>query len=260
MAGRVRTEKDGVLGWIVFDHPERRNAITADMWRAIPDATRALAEDDAVRVAILRGAGEQAFVSGADISEFEEQRSGDGALAYEERNGRAFEALARFPKPLLAMIHGYCVGGGMALAIEADLRFAADDARFAVPAGRLGLGYPRRSLATLVRLAGPAIAKDLFFTARRFDAAEALRLGLLAEVVPKAGLEERVREVAGTIAANAPLTLRAAKRAIDDLGRDAEERDPEAVHEAIRACFHSEDYREGVRAFLEKREPRFRGR
>ena len=260
MAGRIRVEKEGAIGWIVFDHPERHNAITSDMWEAVPGAAQDLAEDPDIRVAILRGEGERAFVSGADISEFQEQRSGDGAMNYEQRNAHAFDALGRFPKPMIAMIHGYCVGGGMSIVIEADLRFAAEDARFAVPAGRLGLGYPPASLRTLVRLVGPATAKDLFFTARRFDAAEAHRLGLLNEVVPKEGLEARVREVAAQIAENAPLTLRAAKFVIADQGEEPERRDPEGAREAIRACFGSDDYQEGIRAFLEKRSPKFRGR
>lgn len=260
MPGRIRVEKEGAIGWIVFDHPERRNAISREMWDAIPAATDELARDPDVRVGILRGEGDVAFVSGADISEFQEQRSGAGAMAYEERNADAFMALANFPKPLLAMIHGFCVGGGLALVIHADLRLAADDGTFAVPAGRLGLGYPAGSLRALVRLVGPAIAKDLFFTARRFGSEEALRLGLLNEVVAKPELEARTRELAGRIAENAPLTLRAAKRVIEDYGRDPDQRDPDAVHAAIRDCFVSEDYQEGIRAFLAKRTPRFEGR
>ncbi len=260
MAGEVRVERDGALAWVVFDHEARRNAITGEMWAAIPGVMAELEADPEVRVAVLRGAGDVAFVSGADISEFQEQRSGDGAMAYEDRNAQAFGALAGFEKPLLAMIHGFCVGGGLAIAINADVRYAADDAVFGVPAGRLGLGYPAGSLETLVRLVGPSTAKELFFTARRFGAEEAHRLGLLSAVLPKAGLEDHVRAVAAQIAANAPLTLRAAKRVVQDQARPSADRDPAALRAAIRACFHSDDYQEGIRAFLEKRPPRFTGR
>jgi enoyl-CoA hydratase len=260
MAGAVRVETEGALGWIVFDHLARHNAITAQMWEAIPDAARRLAQDPAVRVVILRGAGEAAFLSGADISEFERMRNGPGAIAYDAQNTRAFEAIAAIDKPVLAMIHGFCMGGGTAIALQADLRYAADDALLAIPAAKLGLGYSPSGIDTLVRLVGPSVAKDVLFTARRIGAEEALRLGLLNAVLPKAELETWVRRTAETIAANAPLTLASVKRVVRNLARGvAAGEDPE-VARSVRACFDSEDYREGVRAFLEKRPPRFHGR
>ncbi len=260
MAGAVRVETEGALGWIVFDHLARHNAITAQMWEAIPDAARRLAQDPAVRVVILRGAGEAAFLSGADISEFERMRNGPGAIAYDAQNTRAFEAIAAIDKPVLAMIHGFCMGGGTAIALQADLRYAAADAQLAIPAAKLGLGYSPSGIDTLVRLVGPSVAKDVLFTARRIGAEEALRLGLLNAVLPKAELEAWVRRTAETIAANAPLTLASVKRVVRNLARGvAAGEDPE-VARSVRACFDSEDYREGVRAFLEKRPPRFHGR
>jgi enoyl-CoA hydratase len=261
MPGRIVSRVEDSLGWIVIDHPERRNAVSAHMWAELADAAEQLDANPAVRVIVLRGAGEVAFVSGADISEFESRRTGGAAAqTYEDGTQRAFGALGAVAKPVIAMIHGFCVGGGMATALAADLRYCAGDAVFAIPAARLGLGYHAGGIEALTALVGPSTAREIFFTARRYRAEDALRLGLVNEVFPKPELEERVRAIAGQIAANAPLTLRSVKRISRELARDPADRDRAAIRESIQRCFDSEDYKEGVRAFLEKRAPKFEGR
>jgi enoyl-CoA hydratase/carnithine racemase len=261
MPGRILTQHEAPIAWVVIDHPERRNAVSAHMWAELADAAEKLDADPAVRVIVLRGAGELAFVSGADISEFESRRTGGAAAqVYEDGTQRAFGALGAVSKPVIAMIHGFCVGGGMATALAADLRYCADDAVFAIPAARLGLGYHASGIEALTQLVGPSTAREIFFTARRYRAEDALRLGLVNAVFPKAELEARVREIAAQIAANAPLTVRSVKRISRELARDAAQRDREAIRASIQECFDSADYKEGVRAFLEKRTPRFEGR
>lgn len=260
MPGIIRVERDGPLARVIFDHPERRNAVTTAMWKQIPEIARSLDADPSVRVVLMRGEGEVAFVSGADISQFAEQRTGPQAQRYDLENIEAFDALSGIGKPVIASIHGFCIGGGCALALTADLRYCAEDAVFAIPAARLGLGYNAPGLRTLTRVVGEPAAKEIFFTARRFDASEAESMGLVQRVLPKTELDAFVEATARSIAENAPLTLRAAKKTFADQARPDAEREPDEVQAAIRVCFESEDYAEGVEAFLAKRPPSFRGR
>lgn len=257
---RLLATADGAVGWLTFNNPERRNAVSSEMWVALEAAVSALNAEPAVRVIILRGAGEAAFVSGADISQFDEQRASPEADArYSARTQSALMALRLSGKPTIAMIHGYCLGGGLGIAISCDLRIAADDAQFSIPAARLGVGYNYDGMAQLTALLGPAYALEMLMTARRYRAEEALRIGLVNSVTQKGQLQDIVEEYAHTIAANAPLTIAAAKAAVRATMQDPDQRDLAAVEAAVRACFGSADFSEGRRAFLEKRVPRFTG-
>jgi len=261
-AAPLLMEKDGVIGWLIFNRPDKRNAMGIETWQLMPDYVKDLAADDAIRVVILRGAGAQAFVAGADISQFKDRRRNmEDEAEYRRIGARGREALAMLTKPLLAMIHGYCVGGGVSIAIGCDIRIASDDARFGIPAARLGLGYHYSGMEQLMALIGPSYTKEIFFTARTdWSAQDALRMGLVNQVVPKADLEAFTREYALTIARNAPLTLRSAKASVNELLRPSEKRDLAMLERLIADCFNSQDYQEGVRAFSEKRRPEFQGR
>lgn len=249
------------VGWIVFNQPERHNAMSLEMWQALADVLAHFAEREDVRLAVMRGAGGKAFVSGADISEFDDKRANaEQKEQYGRIAGAANRWLARFEKPLIALIEGYCIGGGLATALAADVRFATPDSRFGIPAARLGLGYEYEGLAKLARVVGPSRARDILFSARFLDAAEANAMGLVNFVIERARIEAEVGSYAERIAGNAPLTIRAAKAALNAWergGRDAEVAD---VRRLVDACFDSEDYREGRRAFAEKRRPEFKGR
>jgi enoyl-CoA hydratase/carnithine racemase len=259
---KLLLQKDGPIGWITFNQPDKRNAVSQEMWQRMPEYVADLSADDSIRVVVLRGAGEAAFVAGADISQFKDRRrNAADEEEYRRISGAGQESLANLRKPLLAMIHGFCIGGGVSIAITCDLRIAADDARFGIPAARLGLGYHYRGMEKLMSLIGPAYTKELFFTARTdFSAQDALRMGLVNQVVPKAELERFTRDYALMMSRNAPLTLRSAKASVEQLVRPSAERDLAMLDRLIADCFNSQDYQEGVRAFSEKRRPQFQGR
>lgn len=250
----------GSVATLTFNNPDRHNAVSLEMWQAVRQALDGFAGDPAVRVLVLQGAGGKAFVSGADISKFESERaSEDDVRAYEEATEAAYAALLDFPKPSIALIRGYCVGGGVNLAVCCDLRVCNAAARFAVPAARLGLGYGLRQVRRVVDLIGPAFAKEILLTARQFDSTEAHAMGLVNRVVPDDRIEGFVADYAAAIAGNAPLTVAALRRTVDEAVKDPDERDEALCARMVKACFDSDDYKEGRRAFLEKRRPNFTG-
>lgn len=258
---KMIAEKDGAVGRMIFNQPEKHNAVSLEMWEAAEEILDDFAADDAVRVVVVTGAGGKAFVSGADISKFESERSSMEAVEhYNATTARVYNRLDAFPKPTIAMIQGHCIGGGVALSVCCDLRICSDNSRFAVPAAKLGLGYPYAGLRRLTSLVGPQFTKEIFFTARRFDAEEARVMGLVNRVVAAAELAAYVADYAETIAGNAPLTVAAVKHIVGEVVKDPGARDLETCERLVKECFASEDYIEGRRAFMEKRKPQFAGR
>ncbi len=250
---------DGV-GRVVFNQPEKRNAMSVDMWAGMGSAMDLFAADAAVRCVVLEGAGDKAFVSGADISQFEQNRANaDAQRDYDRLTGAGRAKLAAFRKPVLAKIRGFCMGGGLGIAMSADLRIASDDSQFGIPAAKLGIAYGFDMVRALVDLVGPAHAHMILMTGERFGAAEAERIGLVNRVVPVAALEATVAGLAATMAANAPLPLTTNKQTVKAVLQDRADRDMDAFRAAMADCFDSADYREGHRAFMEKRKPAFTG-
>jgi enoyl-CoA hydratase/carnithine racemase len=251
---------EGGIGWMTYNNPARHNAMSYDMQLAVPRILGAFSDDPDVHVVVVQGAGDRAFVSGADISEFSEKRTTVAARAdYDDALAAAWASWRTVAKPIIAMIRGYCIGGGLLTAMQADIRIAAADSQFGVPAAKLGLGYAYGGVEQLMDLVGPAWTAEILFSARRLSAEEARGIGLVNRVVPVDDLEPTVRDLAATIAANAPLTVQACKAAIREARKDPAQRDLAAVERMVEACFRSEDYLEGQAAFAEKRAPVFKG-
>jgi len=255
------TRRENAVGWVIFSNPTKFNAVSHDMWTALPKAIAAFDADPEVRLIVITGDGEKAFISGADISQFEKARgSAEAQAIYNQAVVSAYEAPVLCSKPVLAKIRGICMGGGLGLAAACDVRIASADAVFRMPAGRLGLGYNYTGIRRFVQILGAANTADIFFSARKFDAADALGMGFVNRVVPVADLDREFAAYAEMLAENAPLTLAAAKFAIRQTGMDPEARDLDRAARMIETCFDSDDYREGRRAFMEKRKPNFRGK
>jgi len=259
MTERIIAKKEGAVGWLIFNNPERRNAVSVDMWEAMPQVLEGFDADREIRMVVLAGAGDKAFVSGADISQFENQRSSKEAVQrYEEIAEAAQARLQTLDKPVLAMIRGYCLGAGVNIANVCDLRIAGDDARFGIPAAKMGLGYRASSMKNLVDTVGAPYALEIMLTGRQFSAPEAKDMGLVHHVVPVSDLENFTKEYCAQIAANAPLTMRAAKRIVREVLK--KDYDAALCKTWVRECFESEDYAEGRKAFMEKRKAVFKGK
>lgn len=256
---KIHLEHRDALAWIVIDHAERHNALTPEMMAELGEHIDTIEADTSLRAVVITGAGDKSFASGGDISRFKETRKDyDATRAAAARRYEVFERMNRLDRPVVAMIRGYCMGGGMALALQADLRFAAEDAVFAIPAARLGIAYSAKGIEWLMALVGPSVAKDILFSGRRIPSDEALRLGLVNRVAPGANLEQVTLDYCNTLTGNAPFSIAATKIAVGEFLRPAADRDLDAVDAAARRAAESEDINEGRTAFLEKRRPVFR--
>jgi enoyl-CoA hydratase len=259
--GKILMSASDGVGVVTFNNPDKRNAMSIEMWEGLGSALIELRDDPDVRVVIMTGAGDKAFMSGADISQFEKNRhNAQASEEYSRRSDATRALLADYPKPSIACIRGFCLGGGMQMAMAADIRIASDNSQFGIPAAKLGIAYGYHGLNQLVSLVGPSWARLLLYTGMRIDSAEAERIGLVDRVVPDAELWDATSEIARTISGNAPLAIKAAKLTIAQVLRDPDQRDMKAIKAIGTACMDSEDFREGRRAFMDKRKPNFTGR
>ncbi len=261
MEDKILQRRDGPIAHIIFNQPKKRNAVSLDMWKTVSNALEKLKKDKTVRVLILSGAGGKAFVSGADISKFGSERSSKQAvIKYNEMTKKVYDGVANFPKPTIAQIDGFCIGGGVGLAASCDIRYCAISSQFAIPAAKLGLGYEYEGINKLVKLIGPAFTKEIFYTARRFSANEMASMGFINKILVDKDLSSYCLEIAKIIASNAPLTIEATKFITNQCALEETEKDLNACNDKVMSCFESSDYIEGRTAFLEKRTPDFKGK
>jgi enoyl-CoA hydratase len=259
--GKMLAGRDGGIGLITFNQPEKRNAMSMEMWLGLGEILEEFEADDTISVVVLSGAGDKAFVSGADISQFEKNRhNADSQKEYDRLTGVGREKFHSFPKPIIAKIRGFCMGGGLAIAMATDLRIGTPDSQFGIPAARLSVAYAPDAVKRLIDLVGPAHARMILYSARRIDGREAERIGLINQCVPVEALDETVMGIARTISENAPLSVRASKMTINEMLKDESQRNMGALKEMGEKCFNSADFKEGRTAFMEKRAPRFVGR
>ncbi len=260
MNDKMLSRKDGKVGIMTFNNPEKHNAVSLEMWEAAEKILDDFVVDPDVRVIVLTGAGGKAFVSGADISKFESERASEEAVQrYNALVDKVYSRIYQMPKPTIAMIRGFCIGGGLNLAICCDMRFATESSKFALPAAKLGLGYGYKGLRRYIETIGPVATKEIFFTGRQFTSAEAHRWNIVNRIVADDAIEETVMGIANMIADNAPLTIATIKRSTIEILKNFDQQDLTACDAMVAACFASDDYREGRRAFLEKRKPQFTG-
>jgi enoyl-CoA hydratase len=257
----ILVQHAGPIATVVINRPAMRNAISLAMWTELTRVTQELGETDSVRAIVYRGAGTMAFASGADISEFKEQRKDVASVArYNEQTRAAYSTIRECPKPTVAMIFGFCMGGAMAVAMACDMRFAAEGSKFGIPAARLSIIYGADSVGQLVDLVGPAYAKDILYSARVVDDREALAMGFIQRLLPAAELEAYTYDYLRRVADNAPLSVRGAKATIESYLMGLTDERRKKLRDLAVVATESQDYQEGTRAFLEKRVAKFTGR
>jgi enoyl-CoA hydratase/carnithine racemase len=253
-------EKRGAVGWIIFNQPAKRNAINGAMWRGIPPAMAQFDADAQVRCVAFRGAGTEAFASGADISEFEQIRAQKSSVAeYDGLLDQVLHSIQGSRKPSVAMIHGFCMGGGLEVALACDLRYCGQSAQFGIPAAKLGLAYNVEGHKRLLETVGHAWAREIMFLGRRYSAEEGLAMGLVNQVFPDSDLERETGSILSALCENAPLAIANSKTILEEYVRSAGAPDHARMAASIERCAKSDDYEEGRRAFMGKRKPRFRG-